>query len=483
MLFLNRSLRVRANAIAIKRRQSAGIEVIMEMKELVSLQREFFLTNVTKDIQFRKEQLTKLEHAIIQNQDKIYSALKEDLNKSEYESYLTEVSIVLNEIHYAKKNLKRWMKPHKVKTPITHFPAKSYTLLEPYGVALVLSPWNYPFQLALAPVVGAMAAGNCIVIKSSKNSAKTTAIITEIINQTFEPKYAHCVNNKHSYDEILKEKYDYIFFTGSERVGKIVMHAASEHVTPLSLELGGKSPCFVDKNADIELAAKRIIWGKLLNAGQTCVAPDYVLVDCEVKQQLVQQMVKQISGMYGKPLENENYPKIISKDHFERLQGLIERETNKIGGKGDDKTLKIEPAIFTEASFESEIMKDEIFGPIIPILSYDNIDKVIHKVKERSKPLACYIFSQDETYIQKLLKEVSFGGGCVNDTVMHLANHNLPFGGVGSSGMGNYHGEYSIHTFSHEKSVLKNKNIFDIPLRYSPYTDKNLKLIKKVMKH
>lgn len=455
----------------------------MEMKELVSLQREFFLSNATKDIQFRKEQLTKLELAIIKNSGKIYSALKEDLNKSEYEAYLTEVSIVLNEIRYARKHLRRWMKPHKVKTPISHFPAKSYTLLEPYGVVLVLSPWNYPFQLALAPVVGAMAAGNCIVIKSSKNSAKTTAVITEIINQTFDPKYAYCVTNEHSYDEILKEKYDYIFFTGSERVGKIVMHAASEHVTPLSLELGGKSPCFVDRSANIELAAKRIIWGKLLNAGQTCVAPDYVVVDCEVKQQLVQQMVKQISSMYGNPLENDNYPKIISKDHFERLQGLIERETNKIGGKSDNKTLKIEPAIFNEASFESEIMKDEIFGPIIPILSYDNIDKVIRKVKERAKPLASYIFSQDESYIQKLLKEVSFGGGCVNDTVMHLANHNLPFGGVGSSGMGNYHGEYSIHTFSHEKSVLKNRNVLDIPLRYAPYNVKNLKLIKKIMNH
>lgn len=454
----------------------------MEMKQIVSLQREFFLSNVTKDIEFRKEQLKKLELAIIQNQEKIYAALKEDLNKSEYEAYLTEVSIVLNEIRYAIKHLRRWVKPQKVKTPLSHFPAKSFTLLEPYGVVLVLSPWNYPFQLALAPVVGAMAAGNCIVIKSSKNSAKTTAIITDIINKTFDPKYAYSVTDEHSYDEILKEKYDYIFFTGSERVGKIVMHAASEHVTPLSLELGGKSPCFVDRSANIELAAKRIIWGKLLNAGQTCVAPDYVIVDSAVKQQLIEQMTKQISSMYGNPLENDNYPKIISKDHFERLQGLIKREANKIGGRSDEKTYKIEPTIFTEATFESEIMKDEIFGPILPILSYDNIDKVIRTVKERAKPLACYIFSQEETYIQKLLKEVSFGGGCVNDTVMHLANHNLPFGGVGSSGMGNYHGEYSIHTFSHEKSVLKNINRFDIPLRYSPYNVKNLKLIKKIMK-
>jgi len=260
----------------------------MEMKQIVSLQREFFLSNVTKDIQFRKVQLKKLELAIIQNQDKIYAALKEDLNKSEYEAYLTEVSIVLNEIRYASKHLSRWVKPQKVKTPLSHFPAKSFTLLEPYGVVLVLSPWNYPFQLALAPVVGAMAAGNCIVIKSSKNSANTTAIITDIINQTFDPKYAYCVSDEHSYDEILTEKFDYIFFTGSERVGKIVMHAVSEHVTPLSLELGGKSPCFVDRSANIELAAKRIIWRKLLNAGQTCVAPDYVIVDSTVKQQLIE---------------------------------------------------------------------------------------------------------------------------------------------------------------------------------------------------
>ncbi|WMJ22152.1 aldehyde dehydrogenase [Paludicola sp. MB14-C6] len=454
----------------------------MNIDTIVQKQREFFNSNATKSVSFRKTQLQKLEHTIKSNEQAIYDALKEDLNKSEYETYLTEVSMVLSEIHTALKHIDRWVKPNKKPTSLANFPAKSYTIHEPYGVALILSPWNYPFQLALAPVVGAIAAGNCVVLKCSKNSEHTSEIIAKMISENFDSKFIYCVNTRESYDEILAQKYDYIFFTGSERVGKIVMRAASNHVTPISLELGGKSPCFVDNSADIDLAAKRIIWGKLLNSGQTCVAPDYVLVDAKVKDQLIAKMQEQITIMYQNPLMNQDYPKIISKDHFERLTGLIQREEHKLGGASDEALNKIAPAIFTKATFDSEIMKEEIFGPILPIISYTNLDEVITTVKGRAKPLACYIFAQEKAYSDKIVHEVSFGGGCINDTVMHLVNHNLPFGGVGSSGMGGYHGKYSFDTFSHEKSVLKNKTIFDVPLRYAPYQMKNLPTIKKIMK-
>ncbi len=453
----------------------------MDMKKLVDTQRDFWNTNVTKSIDFRKGQLLKLKNVILQNEQKIYAALKSDLNKSEYESYLTEVSIVIGEINSALKNLDKWSKPHKKKTPFSNFPSSSYTVKEPFGVVLVLSPWNYPFQLALAPVVGAIAAGNCVILKCSRNSANTTDLVSNMINNNFRPEVLYCACINQNYDEILSQKYDYIFFTGSERIGKIVMKAASENVTPLSLELGGKSPCFVDRYSDITLSAKRIAWGKLLNAGQTCVAPDYVLVDNLVKDKFIDELRIQINAMYPDAIKNDNYPSIISDDHFNRLCSLIVREPEKIGGEYNPNLRKISPAIFYNATFEDEIMQEEIFGPILPVIAYQSVDDAIIAVKTRPKPLACYIFSNKKDYCEKLIKEVSFGGGCINDTIMHLANHNLPFGGVGSSGIGNYHSKYSFDTFSHEKSILKNKTIFDIPLRYAPYKEKNLKLIKRIL--
>jgi aldehyde dehydrogenase (NAD+) len=452
------------------------------MKRIVDKQREYFNSNVTKSVDFRKQMLRKLLNSLNSNENLIYKALKDDLNKSEYESYLTEVQIVKGEINTALKNIGKWTKPKRCKTPITHFPSSSYLHSEPYGVTLILSPWNYPLQLALAPLAGAIAAGNCVVLKPSKNSRNVSALIAKMIRETFEERYVYCVDDTFSYDEILDQKYDFIFFTGSERVGKVVMEAASKNVTPLALELGGKSPCIVEKNANIDLAAKRIVWGKFLNAGQTCVAPDYVLIDQSVKQQFMKAAQKHLKLMYGDALKNPDYPKIINKHHFDRLCGYIQNESDKIGGNSALASLKIEPTLFTNARFEDEIMEQEIFGPILPILSYENIDMMINKIKSLPKPLALYLFSEDKKTVDKILNAVSFGGGCVNDVIMHLANHHLPFGGVGSSGMGNYHGKYSFQTFSHQKSVLKNKNYFDIPLRYPPYTASRLSLTKKINK-
>ncbi|MEG0778633.1 MAG: aldehyde dehydrogenase [Oscillospiraceae bacterium] len=453
----------------------------MNFENIVTAQRDFWNTNATKDISFRIAQLKRLRAVITENESKIYAALRADLNKSEYEAYMTEVSLVTGEIDTAIKHLKKWSKPCRKKTPLSGFPSSSYTVKEPYGVVLVLSPWNYPFQLALSPVVGAIAAGNCVILKCSKHSSHTTAVISEMLGKSFDPKFLYCAEMSLSYDDILGQKYDYIFFTGSERVGKIVMKAASEHVTPLSLELGGKSPCFVDKSANLELSAKRIAWGKLLNAGQTCVAPDYILVDSAVKDSFTKELQAQLAAIHPNPLENPDYPAIISDDHFKRLCGLIEREPDKTGGDSRAETRKIAPAVFYNATFDSEIMQSEIFGPILPIIAYDSLDDAIRTVKSRAKPLACYIFSTDRAFSDRLVHEVSFGGGCINDAVMHLSNDNLPFGGVGSSGMGNYHGAYSFDTFSHEKSIFKSKNFLDIPLRYAPYKPKNLKLMRKIV--
>lgn len=451
------------------------------MKQLVEEQRVFFQTGITKSMQFRKEQLLKLQVALKDHETEIMKALKTDLNKSEYEAYLTEIGIVYSEIQTALKHLSRWMKPVHKRTGIANFPGKSFTMREPYGVVLVLSPWNYPFQLALAPIVGAIAAGNCCICKCSKNSPKTTKIISQIIHKTFPTEYICCVEPDVSYGEILAQHYDYIFFTGSERVGKLVMEAASKFVTPVSLELGGKSPCFVDKSADLKRTAKRLVWGKLLNAGQTCVAVDYVLADNKIKKQLMEEMVKYKEEAYGDLCQNDSYPKIISRAHFERLTGLIQREEEKIGGLNREETMQIELSIFPNASFDSEIMQEEIFGPILPIIGYDRLDDVIDQVIHRPKPLACYIFSNDKSYSSRILERVSFGGGCINDVIMHLANHHLPFGGVGSSGMGNYHGKYSFDTFSHEKAVYKSSGWLDVPLRYGPFSKQNIKILKKFL--
>ncbi|MEG2192545.1 MAG: aldehyde dehydrogenase [Oscillospiraceae bacterium] len=453
----------------------------MNAEQLVDKQRKFFETNATKDISFRKKALLKLKALIEENEGEISLALKEDLGKSRAESYLTEIGIVMSELDFMVKNIDRLSGKNRKHTPLTHFPARSYTIREPYGVVLILSPWNYPFQLSIAPLIGAIAGGNCAVVKCSKSSVASSKLICKLINSAFGDEYVHCFDVNLEYDDILNQRYDYIFFTGSARIGKIVMGAAAKNLTPISLELGGKSPCFVDKNANIALAAKRIIWGKGLNSGQTCVAPDYILVDQEVEEKLIFHLKKQIKIQLKNCVDNPDYPKIISEQHFKRLKGLIERQTEKVGGEINEEKQKIAICLFKSADFDCEVMEEEIFGPILPIIAYKDLSMAISQVKGRDKPLACYIFTKDRAYSNKIIKEVSFGGGCVNDVVMHIANHSLPFGGVGASGMGSYHGAYSFETFTHEKAILENKNILDIPLRYPPYKKASLKLIKKIM--
>ena len=440
----------------------------MQLNRVVQAQRDFFRTDKTKSVAFRKKQLQKLAEVIEEYKPQIYDALKKDLNKSEYETYLTEVSIVMQEIKTAIKNLDQWSRPVKKKVSLAVMPNKSFTIFEPYGVVLILSPWNYPFQLAIAPLVGAIAAGNCAVLKTSRSSAHTSKVIEDMIRKNFKPYYIYAAKADISYDTVLAQKYDYIFFTGSARVGRVIMRAASENLTPVSLELGGKSPCIVDRTADIKDAAKKIVWGKTLNAGQTCVAPDFVLADEEIKDKLVKAIKDEIEEKFSDVLENEDYPKIINYHHYMRLCGLIDREKDKIGGFRNEVSMKIAPTVFQNATFSSEIMKDEIFGPIIPVLTFTNIDVAMKELKNRPKPLACYIFTKNKKFADKILREFSFGGGCINDCIMHLANDHLPFGGVGESGMGNYHGINSFRTFSHEKAILKNTGIFDIPHRFPP---------------
>lgn len=443
----------------------------MTIESIVSSQHNFFNTNTTKDLSFRRESLEKLLEAIEENKDSVYDALKADLGKSEPESYLTEVSLVISSIRNAVSNLHNWAKPIRCKTPLTHFGSKSRVYSEPYGVVLVIAPWNYPFFLSMSPLISAIAAGNCVVLKTSRNSSHTSAVIATIINNTFSSSYIHAIDCSSEYNEVLNCRYDYIFFTGSERVGRIVMRAASENLTPVTLELGGKNPCIIDRSANLKLAAKRIAWGKLLNAGQTCVAPDYVVVPADKKDSFITYLQKYTQQLMPEPLTNEDYPHVINLHHFIRLRNAIEKASAVIGGKCDDKTFKIEPAFFTEATFDDDIMKSEIFGPILPIIPYEDLDIVLDTIKQRPKPLACYIFGKKRSFQKKVLSTLSFGGGCINDTFMQIANEYLPFGGVGNSGMGQYHGKFGFDTFSHKKSVLT-KGAFDYPFRYGPY-DKN----------
>ena len=453
----------------------------MELKSIVEKQKEFFKKDTTKSIEFRINILQKLEKVIRDNEKQILSALYEDLSKSETEAYMTEIGIVYGEIHEALKNIKKWCKPKRVRGSLGTFPAKSYVYSEPYGVVLIMAPWNYPFNLSLSPLVASIASGNCAVIKCSKESKHTSKVIREIINKTFDYNYIYCVDENVSYDEILHQRYDFIFFTGSARVGKIIMRVASENLTPVSLELGGKSPCIIDETADIKLSAKRIIWGKLLNAGQTCVSIDYIVVHKNIKEEFIKYLQKEIKLRYPDAINNKSYPKIINTHHYERLLNLIKTESNVIGGKSNDNERKIEPTIFPDVDFDHEIMKDEIFGPLLPIIEYDDIDKVINIIKAREKPLACYIFSQRKENADYIINSLSYGGGCVNDTIMQLANSHLPFGGVGNSGMGSYHGKHGFDLLSHKKGIVKNKTIFDLPFRYAPFDLKKLNIFKRMM--
>lgn len=450
---------------------------------LLKKQRDFFTTEQTKKLSFRLDALNKLRNAIKSHESEFLQGLKEDLNKSEFDAYSTEIGIVLEEIRFAIKNIHQWSQPRKVKTPVTHFGARSYIYPEPYGVALIISPWNYPFQLAVAPLIGAIAAGNCAVLKPSELTPKTSEILAKVIREIFPEEYVSVARGGvETSQALLKEYFDYIFFTGSVSVGKVVMEAASKHLTPVTLELGGKSPCIVHKDANLKIAAKRIAWGKFINAGQTCIAPDYLYIHKEIKDQLLHELRNTIIEFYGEePAKNNSYTKIVSERHFQRLEAFLNNGTVFTGGRTDAANLKIEPTILTNVTWNDPIMEEEIFGPILPVLEFEDIPDIVQQVNSHPKPLALYIFSESKEVQDLMLNRISFGGGCINDTVYHISTPYLPFGGVGNSGSGSYHGKGSFDTFSHEKSILKQTTKFDIPVRY-PNFKNGLKIIKKVFK-
>ncbi|MDA3932097.1 MAG: aldehyde dehydrogenase [Tenericutes bacterium] len=456
----------------------------MAIKDMVNKQRDYYYTESTKTYKFRKDALKKLYDAVSTYEDEIKEALYKDLNKSAAEAYLTEIGVTLKEIKYLSKNLKKFMKRKKRKTEITNFPAKSFISPHPYGVTLIMSPWNYPIYLTLAPLAGAISAGNTAIIKPSNYSSNTSDVIEKMIQDTFDNEYISVVKGgREKNQDLLNRKFDYIFFTGSTTVGKIVMEKASRNLTPISLELGGKSPTIVTKDSNIDLSAKRIIFGKLINSGQTCVAPDYVLIDEEVEEEFIGRCMQYINQFFGKkPLENEKYGKIINKKHYDRLVGLMKDQEIVVGGKTDAKQLKIEPTVLRNVSPDSPIMQEEIFGPILPIMTYKDINEAIDFIQKRPHPLALYLFTKSKDTINKVLNQCQFGGGCINDTIMQVASDYLPFGGVGDSGIGQYHGKASFDTFTHYRSVIKKSTLIDIPLRYQPLSDMKIKMIKKVLK-
>ncbi|WP_396953931.1 aldehyde dehydrogenase [Neobacillus niacini] len=450
---------------------------------LVENQKAFFKTGKPKELAFRLEALKKLKSAIQANEKKLMNALKSDLNKSDFDAYTAEIGFVLAELSFTMKHLLSWVKPQKVKTPVTHIGSASYIYSEPYGVSLIIAPWNYPFQLAIAPLIGAIAAGNTAVIKPSELTPNTSALLAELIKGLYPEKYIAVVEGAvETSQALLKEKFDYIFFTGSVPVGRVIMEAAAKNLTPVTLELGGKSPCIVHHDANIKLAAKRIAWGKFTNAGQTCIAPDYLYLHKGIKEEFLSLFKDAIKELYGaEPLNNPNYTHIVSERHFNRLQSFLNNGEVYCGGKTDAQTLAIEPTVLTGITWSDPIMEDEIFGPILPVMEYESLDEVLKGIHNHPKPLALYIFSEHNEVQQEVLGNVSFGGGCVNDTVYHFVSPHLPFGGVGPSGIGSYHGKGSFDTFSHKKSVLKQTTLFDLPFRY-PNVKNGLKIIKMFLK-
>lgn len=452
-----------------------------EYREILQKQRAYFREGKCKSIEFRIAQLMRLERWISKNEQLILNALHQDLHKSPFEAYATEIGIIKEEIRYMAKNLRNWAKPRRVPTPLTQFPACSFIYPEPYGVVLIMAPWNYPFQLTAAPLIGAISAGNCAVIKPSAYAPCTSSVIARMVKELFPPGYITVIEGGRRENEaLLNEKFDYIFFTGSVDVGKYVMEKAARHLTPVSLELGGKSPCIVDETADLKIAAKRIVWGKFLNSGQTCVAPDYILVQKSVKEKLLSYLKKYIRRMYGdNPCYNPEYPKIINQKHFDRVMGLMKDAKIVCGGGSRRDTLQIEPTVLENVTWDSPVMTEEIFGPLLPVLTFFDLKEAVSVVNARPRPLALYLFTKNRKTEALILRNVSYGGGCINDTVVHLATSHLPFGGVGDSGMGGYHGKASFETFTHKKSIMKKANIIDIPVRYAPFKNK-LKILKKL---
>lgn len=453
------------------------------IEELVKNHRDYFESGVTLSYSFRLNALKKLKENIIKKEKAIMDALALDLGKSATESYMCEIGMVLSELKYAIRHLKRWMKKERVTTPLAQFPSRSFVVKEPLGVVLIMSPWNYPFMLAIDPLIGAISAGNCVVIKPASYAKNTSNIIKELIDDCFDERYVSVVlGGREENSTLLEQRFDYIFFTGSVSVGKFVAEKAAKNLTPVTLELGGKSPCIVDSTANLKIAARRLAFGKFLNVGQTCVAPDYLLIEKSVKDKFLSYLKLEIEKMFSRsPLTNDSYGKIINEKHFNHICGLIEKDKVIFGGESDEKLLKIAPTILDGVTLDDACMKEEIFGPILPVLTFESVNEALKIVKNFEKPLALYLFSNDKKVVNRILQSVSFGGGCVNDTIIHLATTKMGFGGVGYSGYGSYHGKRSFLTFSHEKSIVKKNPSVDLPIRYQPYSKTKDRLIRKFL--
>ncbi|MDD3281450.1 MAG: aldehyde dehydrogenase [Bacteroidales bacterium] len=446
----------------------------LEMQNKLQLMRHYYESQITKDISYRKKSLDSLRKTIVLNEKEIMQALYEDLHKSHFESFSTEIGLVLKEITYHIKHLKSWQKSEKKSMPILFFPSTSKIIKEPYGLVLVIAPWNYPFQLLFSPLIGAISAGNCVVLKTSPNAPSTAKIMDKIIKTCFPEEYIAIYHGDRTVNQLLlSQRFDYIFYTGSPAVGKVVMKAAAENLTPLTLELGGKSPCIVEKDADIQIAAQRIVWGKTINSGQTCIAPDYLHVHKSIKNELISAMKQAVKIMFGdNPQLSPDYPRIVSQSAMKRLISYLDKGNIVFGGKFDLDDKYFEPTVIDNLPNDAEILSEEIFGPIFPLMIFDDIEEVITYINQREKPLALYFFTRNKKKAEKMLRQTSSGGVCINDTIIHVANHRLPFGGVGNSGMGAYHGKYSFDTFTHKKATVMSSISFDIPIKYPPYKGK-----------
>lgn len=451
----------------------------MDAKPIVDVQRTYFLKGDTFAYAFRMDALNSLYKAIRRHENDLLEAIHSDLGKSASEAYMCEVGLTLSEITHMKKHLRKWMRTERKLTPLTNFAAKSMIVKDPYGVVLIMSPWNYPVLLSLEPLVGAIAAGNTVVLKPSAYSPATSEVIAQLISETFEPEYITVVRGGRAENQsLLEQKFDYIFFTGGVEVGKMVMKKAAEHLTPVTLELGGKSPCFIDHTANLRIAARRIVFGKYLNCGQTCIAPDYALVEESVHDEFVRLLIEEEKKMYGDALSNPNYGKIINRKHFDRIRSMIAVEKIVLGGRSEVENLRIEPTILDHVSPDDAVMQEEIFGPILPILTVKDAREAFDFIQERPHPLALYLFTSDKRIECYFTQRLAFGGGCINDTIIHIATNNLPFGGVGHSGMGSYHGKKSFDTFTHQKAIVKKYTWLDLVLRYQPYARWKDRLIR-----
>ncbi len=455
-----------------------------QIEKILEKQRAFFATGRTLEVSYRIAALEKLRQVIREQEAAIAQALRDDLGKSTAESYMCEIGMVLDEIRYMLAHIRRFARDRRVPTPLSQFAARSYQKPMPYGVTLIMSPWNYPLLLTLEPLVDALAAGNTAVVKPSAYSSATSSLLTELIFQVFPEEYVAVVTGGREENTfLLKQKFDYIFFTGSKTVGRLVLEKASVHLTPVTLELGGKSPCIVDASANIPLTARRIVFGKFLNCGQTCVAPDYILCHSSVKEELIAGLKTEIQRQYGGDYRtNPNYGHIIGARHFDRVTGLIAPEKVVYGGQWDASSRKIQPTLMENVTWKDKIMGEEIFGPVLPVLTFGDISEVIQTVNSREKPLALYLFAEDKAVIREITTRCTFGGGCVNDCIIHLATTRMSFGGVGESGMGSYHGKAGFDTFSHYKSIVDKKTWLDLPMRYAPYSEQQEKMIRMFLK-